>query len=67
MKVRINRFDAQTRTVRVRFEHQGVVHRRPVNACLDADGGYDRAATAERVAQVADGVAHKIEAGVITG
>lgn len=67
MKIRINAYDGETRTVDVTFNHASVKHRRPVNACLDGDGNYDQAATANRVAQVAAGVEAKIEAGVITG
>ncbi|HEY0626691.1 MAG TPA: hypothetical protein VGD10_08145 [Allosphingosinicella sp.] len=65
MKTRINRYDAEARTVDVTFTHQGVKHRRGVNACLDADGEYDAAATKSRVAEVAAGVEKKIELGVI--
>ncbi len=66
MKITIGAFDATTRTVAVRFEHDDVTHDRPVNACLDKAGGYDAKATAARVDQVALGVAAKIELGVIT-
>jgi len=65
MKTSIGKFDAATRSVLVTFEHAGVTHKRNVNACLDADGGYDKAATKDRVAEVAQGVAHKIDLGVI--
>jgi hypothetical protein len=65
MKITIGGYDADTRTVPVTFEHQGVTHARSVNACHDADGGYDASATADRVAQVALGVAAKIAVGAI--
>lgn len=66
MKYCIGKFDAGTRSVPVTFEHAGVKHRRAVNACLTEAGGYDRKATAERVGQVASGVEHKIDLGVVT-
>jgi hypothetical protein len=66
MKVSIGKFDAAARTVPVTFEHDGVTHKRDVNACLTGAGGYDKKATAERVEEVAKGVAHKIKLGVIT-
>lgn len=65
MKTTIGRFDSKTRTVPVKFEYGGVVHKRPVNACLKDDGTFDAAATADRVAEVAGGVAHKIDIGAI--
>lgn len=66
MKITIGAFDPAKATVAVTFRHKGVVHRRAVNACLTDEGTYDKAATAARVVEVASGVAHKIEAGVIT-
>lgn len=65
MKTTIGKFDAETGTVPVRFVHQGVTHSRPVNAVLDENGQYDKAATALRVGEVAIGVGHKIALGVI--
>ncbi|MGK6323775.1 hypothetical protein ACMGDM_11920 [Sphingomonas sp. DT-51] len=65
MKVSIGAFDSATRTVAVTFEHDGVRHERPVNACLDGKGGYEAAATEARVREVARGVEYKIAAGVI--
>ncbi len=65
MKTIIGKFEPETSTVPVNFQHQGIRHKRSVNACLDDHGGYDRAATAARVVDVAAGVAHKIEIGVI--
>lgn len=65
MKFTIGKFDPATRTVPVAFSHGGVRHKRAVNASLTEAGAYDAAATRETVAQVADGVAHKIDLGVI--
>lgn len=66
MKITIGKYDAVTRSVPVTFEHDDVKHERSVNACLTKAGGYDKKATAERVEEVASGVQHKIELGVIT-
>jgi hypothetical protein len=66
MEFRIGKFDASARTVPVTFEHAGVTHKRDVNACLTDAGSYDKKATTARVEEVAQGVAHKIELGVIT-
>lgn len=67
MKISIGSFDAETRSVPVVFEQRDVRYERSVNACLDAGGGYDAAATATRVDEVARGVAQQIALGVITG
>jgi hypothetical protein len=66
MKITIGAYTPATRTVAVRFEHDGVTYDRPVNACHDQTGAYDAAATADRVDQVALGVTTKIELGVVT-
>lgn len=66
MDITIGAFDPESRTVSVTFTRGDVTHERPVNAVLDQDGAYDAAATAERVDEVARGVACKIDAGVIT-
>lgn len=66
MKIKIGAYDAATRSVPVTFEHDGVTHQRNVNACIKADGSYDRKATTARVDEVASGVEHKIALGVIT-
>lgn len=64
MKWKIN---SQTgATVNVTFEHEGVTHTRDVNACRNAKGKYDAAATEARINDVAAGVAVKIAAGAIT-
>jgi hypothetical protein len=65
MKTKIGKYDATTRTVAATFSEGDVTHTRMVNACLDAEGSYDAAATRERVAEVARGVAVKIGLGVI--
>ena len=62
---KIGKFDPESRTVPVTFTSGETVHKRSVNAVLKADGSYDCAATKARVAEVAQGVAHKIAAGVI--
>lgn len=65
METTIGEFNSDTRSVPVTFTQGDVVHARDVNACLDDDGGYDEAATQERVGQVARGVARKIAVGAI--
>jgi len=65
MKITIGKFRTATGTVPVTFEHEGVRHRRDVNACLTDAGKFNAKATAARVEEVALGVAHKIELGVI--
>lgn len=59
-------FDAEASSVTVIFTAGEIVHERAVNAMLDSDGNYDAAATAERIVQVARGVAAKIACGVIS-
>lgn len=66
MRTRIGKFDPATGTVPVTFTHAGVVHRRPVRACFDDAGIYDQDATRTRVAEVALGVAAKIEGGALS-
>lgn len=65
MITKIGKFDAKTGTVPVRFEQGGLVHERSVNAVLNPQGTCDRKATAARVAEVALGVAHKFDAGLL--
>jgi len=65
LTTKIGKFDPDTRSVTVTFTSGAIVHKRSVNAVLKADGGYDAAATKERVAEVANGVAHKIAVGTI--
>jgi hypothetical protein len=65
MKTTIGKLDAAAKTVPVTFVYNDVKHERPVNACFDEDGKYDAEATKARVAEVANGVAHKIDIGVI--
>jgi hypothetical protein len=66
MSITIGTFDPATRTVPVTFVRGDVIHERAVNAVLDEDGAYDAEATAERVDEVARGVACKVDAGAIT-
>ena len=66
LTTKIGAFDAETRSVPVTFTSGDIKHERRVNAVLKDDGSYDRAATKERVAEVALGVAQKIGLGVIT-
>ncbi|RJF92988.1 hypothetical protein [Sphingomonas cavernae] len=66
MKTRMSAYDPETRSVTVTFSDGTISHKRTVNACLDAEGYFDRKATAERVQEVARGVAVKIAAGVVT-
>jgi len=65
MKIQIGAFDKDKNAVPVTFTDGDVVHTRDVNACLSSKGKYDAAATNDRVAQVALGVAKKIALGVI--
>ena len=65
LKIRIGAFNADSRSVPVTFTGGDIVHARDVNAVLKDDGSYDKAATKARVAEVAQGVGHKIAAGVI--
>lgn len=64
MQTDIGPYDPETRQVPVTFTAGKLVHKRTINACLK-DGDYDQAATADRVAQVARGVAVKMDLGVI--
>jgi hypothetical protein len=66
LTTKIGKYDPESRAVPVTFTSGEIVHKRNVNAVIKDDGSYDKAATAERVAEVAQGVAHKIAAGVIT-
>jgi hypothetical protein len=66
MKTTIGAYDAKTGQVTATFEYSGVTHTRGVNACLTEAGKYDAKATKARVAEVGNGVKHKIELGVIT-
>jgi hypothetical protein len=66
MEIKVNGYNADTRAVSVTFDHDGVTHTRHVNACHHGDGAYDPDATADRLVEVAAGVAAKIAAGAIT-
>lgn len=65
MKTTIGKFDAASTTVSVCFELGGQAHDRAVKAVLKPDGKYDRKATAARVAEVAQGVEHKLSIGAL--
>ena len=65
LTTKIGAFDSATKTVSVTFTAGEIVHTRDVNAVLKSSGAYDKAATAARVEQVANGVAAKIGLGVI--
>ena len=65
MKITVGRFDAATGTVPVTFEQNGKTHSRSVNAVIGEDGKHDRAATIERVNEVATGVANKFALGLL--
>lgn len=65
MQIKVGTFDPEKKQVPVKFVSGAIVHDRFVNAILKEDGTYDRAATRQRVEDVARGVAAKIEAGVI--
>lgn len=65
MKTTIGAYNPASKSVSVTFSEGEVRHERNVNAVLKEDGSYDRAATKDRVAQVALGVAVKIAAGAI--
>ncbi len=66
MTIKIGALDSVTRTVPVTFALGEIEHRRTVNAVIKENGTHDRAATVERVHEVARGVAEKIKLGVIT-
>ncbi len=63
---KIGAFNSEKRNVPVTFTSGDIEHKRDVNAVLKGDGSYDKSATKARVEEVARGVAHKIELGVIT-
>lgn len=67
METTIGDFDGTTEppSVPVTFVYADVTHERRVNACLNATGAYDADATAERVAQVGNGVKINIDRGVL--
>lgn len=66
MEIEIGTYNKEQRTVPVTFRQGSVVHERQVNACHDESGTYDAAATAQRIEEVARGVATKIALGIIT-
>lgn len=60
--------EVDCRDIKVKFTcaDSGCTHERTVNVCFDADGAYDHEVTLVRVQEVANGVGHKIAAGVIS-
>ena len=52
--------------VEFKSDSPDVTHTRHVNVCFDGSGNYDDAATKARCAEVAMGVEHKINLGVIS-
>lgn len=65
MKTRMGKFDRESGTVKVTFTDGDRRHVRDVNAVLTADGQLDTEAMAERITEVAAGVAHKFEVGLL--
>lgn len=64
MKIFPGKFDPETRTITVTFREGDIVHKRVINAVVDADGNYDKAATRDIIDQQARGIANKIALGV---
>lgn len=65
LTTKIGTFNSDSKSVSVTFTSGDIVHTRDVNAVLKDSGAYDKSATADRVAEVAQGVAAKIGLGVI--
>lgn len=69
MKTRMSPYRPGSATVTVAFTHPGpsgeVKHVREVLVVFGEDGAFDRDATRDRIAEVALGVASKIEAGLL--
>jgi hypothetical protein len=65
MKIKIGKYDSAARVVPVSFTEGELIHERSVNACHADDGSYDAAATKDRVADVARGVAVKMGLGLL--
>lgn len=65
MRIRRSPPDLDAGTVEVRFSHAGVSHTRDVRLVRFPDGTLDQAATEDRIQQLADGIAVKIDAGAI--
>lgn len=68
VQITIGAFDDSTvpASVPVTFVYAGVTFERSVNACTDAKGAYDEAATADRVADVSRAVKYRIDSGLLT-
>lgn len=65
LTTKIGAFNPVQGTVPVTFAAGDIVHNREVNAVVGDNGKYDAKATKIRVAEVARGVAAKIDLGVI--
>ncbi|MDC7683272.1 hypothetical protein PQU92_08285 [Asticcacaulis sp. BYS171W] len=65
MKIKTGSYDSDAKTVDVTFTKGKVTHSRTIKACLTPRGAYDAAATQILIADLARGIAAKIEAGVI--
>ena len=65
MKITIGKFDPATGTVPVTFTQGALNHARRINAVRADDGSHDRAATRQRAEEVALGVAHKFNLGLL--
>jgi hypothetical protein len=61
----VNEYKNGEATVDVEFTYDDKKYQRPVNVCIDADGGYDETATLVRISKVRDGVFNKINNNVI--
>ena len=66
LTIHVGVLDRSSRTVPVTFTSGEFVHERSVNAVMKNNGTHDRAATIERVNDVARGIADKIKVGAIT-
>ena len=58
--------DVKDIEVEFKSDSPDVTHTRYVNVCFDSEGKYDDAATKIRCGEIAAGVYHKINAGVIS-
>ncbi|WP_294257198.1 hypothetical protein [uncultured Sphingomonas sp.] len=62
----IGKLATDRRTVPVIFTSGDIVHKRDVNAAVNSQGVYDKAATKARVAEIAQGIKVKIAVGAIS-
>lgn len=65
IKFKITKYDNEAAAVRVTFSKGKRIFKREVNAVMNPDGSINREATRARVAEVATGVAHKMELGLV--